>query len=66
MAKNIISVPGMHCENCVKRISASLDETGVKYEVSLDDRTVAIDGCENCVKKAVEAIEDVGFEAVVK
>ncbi|MCF0120356.1 MAG: heavy-metal-associated domain-containing protein [Oscillospiraceae bacterium] len=65
MAK-IISVPGIHCENCVKRISASLDETGVKYSVSLEERTVAIDGCENCVAKAVEAIEDAGFEAIVK
>ena len=66
MAKFVIGVPGMHCENCVNRISASLDEAGVAYEVSLSDRTVTIDGCEGCLNKAVEAIEDVGFETEKK
>lgn len=63
MAKFVLSVPDMHCEKCVARISKALDETGVSYEVSLDTRTVTVDGCEDCVKKAVEAIDDAGFEA---
>ena len=63
MAKIVFSVPDMHCEKCVARISKALDETGVTYEVSLDDRTVTIDGCENCAKKAAEAIDDAGFAA---
>lgn len=58
----VIKVNGMHCENCVKRISEALEEKGLKFTVSLKDGTVSIDGCENCVKTAKEAIYDLGFD----
>ena len=57
----VIKVGGMHCENCVKRISNALDEKGLKYEVSLENGTVTIDGCENCLKPAKEVNYDLGF-----
>ena len=63
MAKFEFSVPDMHCNNCVKRVSDSLDKAGVKYEVSLEAHTVTIDGCEGCAKKAEEAIKNAGFSA---
>lgn len=56
-----VSVPDMHCENCVKRITKALTEADLKFSVSLDDRTVEIDGCEHCVKTAIEQLEDLGF-----
>ena len=44
-----ISVPDMMCENCVKRITNALTAAELKFSVSLDTKTVTIDGCDNCV-----------------
>ena len=56
-----ISVPDMHCNKCVERIVKALDETGIKYEVSLENKTVTVDGCEHCLKTALSELEDLGF-----
>lgn len=58
----IIKVSGMHCENCVKRISEALDNKGLKHEISLENGTVSIDGCDSCLQKAKEIIYDLGFD----
>ncbi len=54
-------VQDMKCAKCAARISKALDAAGVKYEVSLDDKTVTIDGCENCAATAKKAIEEAGY-----
>ena len=41
-----ISVPDMMCENCVKRITNALTAAELKFSVSLDTKTVTIDGCD--------------------
>ena len=56
-----ISVPDMHCNKCVERINKALNVTGIKYEVSLDSKTVTVDGCEHCLKTALAELEDLGF-----
>jgi len=56
-----ISVPDMHCENCVKRINNALNETGIKFSCELDAKTVTVDGCEHCLKTALSELEDLGF-----
>ncbi|KAF5054027.1 hypothetical protein DSECCO2_392270 [anaerobic digester metagenome] len=56
-----ISVPDMMCENCVRRITEALTKADLKFEVSLEKKTVEIDGCENCVKTALGELEDLGF-----
>lgn len=56
-----IKVPDMMCENCVKRITNALTEAELKFNVSLADKTVTIDGCEHCLKTAMEELEDLGF-----
>lgn len=56
-----ISVPDMMCENCVRRITNALDAADLKFQVSLEDKTVTVDGCDNCVKTAVSELEDLGF-----
>ena len=61
-----ISVPDMMCENCVKRITNALTEADLKFEVSLADKTVTIDGCQNCVQTAVSELEDLGFSPEVQ
>ena len=56
-----IAVPDMMCENCVKRITNALTESDLQFSVSLEEKTVTIDGCENCVKTAVSELEDLVF-----
>lgn len=61
MTMTTISVPDMMCENCVKRITNALTQAELKFAVSLEDKTVTIDGCQNCVKTALGELEDLGF-----
>ena len=56
-----INVPDMHCENCVKRINNALGEAGIKFSVSLEEKTVTVDGCEHCLSTALTELEDLGF-----
>ena len=60
-----LKVVVMHCGKGVERISRVLDAADIKYSVSLEDKTVTIDGCEHCVKTAIEELDDIGFSAVV-
>ena len=64
MAK--ISVPDMMCENCVKRITNALTEADLKFEVSLADKTVTVDGNDSSVQTAVSELEDLGFTPEVR
>ena len=61
-----ISVPDMMCEHCVKRITNALTEAELKFTVSLDTKTVSIDGCQHCVATAVSELEDLGFSPEVQ
>lgn len=56
-----ISVPDMMCENCVRRITEALTKADLKFQVSLEKKTVEIDGCDNCLKTAIGELEDLGF-----
>lgn len=60
-----IKVEDMHCEKCVERITKALTEDGVDFQVSLETKTVTIDGCEHCVKTALETLDDLGFDGVI-
>ena len=62
----VIKVEDMHCEKCVARITKLLTEEGLDFSVSLEDKTVTVNGCEHCVKTALEALDDLGFEGVVE
>jgi len=59
-----LNVPEMHCEKCVERITNALNAAGLSFRVSLESKTVTIDGNEDCVKKAIEELDDLGFDAV--
>ena len=61
-----ITVDGMHCEKCVSRIENALKETGISFAVSLENKTVTIDGCEHCLKTALSELKDLGFEPIIK
>ncbi len=58
-----LKVADMHCEMCVKRITNSLNDAKLSFSVSLQDKTVSIDGDENTLKTAISALDDIGFEA---
>lgn len=62
----ILKVEEMHCEKCVERISKALSAAELDFSVSLDDKTVTINGCEHCVKTAVSELDDLGFSAEVQ
>ena len=57
-----LSVATMRCEKCVARISGALEEAGIAFEISLEDKLVSVD--EAKVAEAIEALDDLGFEAV--
>ena len=61
-----INVPDMHCNKCVERITKALNQESLKFEVSLEQKTVSIDGCDHCVAAAMETLEDIGFAPSVK
>ena len=54
----------MMCNGCVSRIDKALTEAEIKHTVSLEDKTVTIDGCAHCETKAVEILDDLGFTPV--
>lgn len=56
-----LKVPEMHCEMCVKRITKALADAGIDCEISLADKTVAVD--EAMVAAAKAALDDLGFGA---
>ena len=59
--ERVISVPDMHCDACVKRITNALNAAELKFSVSLENKTVTIDGCEQGLATALREIEDLGF-----
>ena len=59
----VLQVPDMHCEMCVKRITNALTSAKLNFFVSLEDKTVKIDGDENAVKTAISELNDLGFES---
>lgn len=61
-----INVPDMHCNKCVERITEALNQESLKFEVSLEQKTVSIDGCDHCVTTAMKTLEDIGFTPSVK
>ncbi|MEG0778179.1 MAG: heavy metal-associated domain-containing protein [Oscillospiraceae bacterium] len=62
----VLSVPSMRCKNCVARITKALSEAKLDYSVSLDDKTVTINGDDNAVKTAISELDDLGFDAAAK
>lgn len=62
----VIKAEDMHCGKCVERITKAMTEAGLDFSVSLEDKTVTINGCEHCVKTALEVLDDLGFEGIVE
>ncbi len=59
----VLKVASMRCENCVKRITAALKESGLNFKLDLSQKTVEIDGDTAAVDKAIAVLDDLGFSA---
>ena len=42
----VLKAEDMHCGKCVERITKAMEREGLKFEVSLENKTVTIDGTE--------------------
>ena len=62
----ILEVPEIHCPKCVERITKALEEDKLTFSVSLEEKTVTIDGCQNCANTAISTLDDLGFTATVR
>ena len=60
----VLKAEDMHCEKCVERITKAMEKEGLKFKVSLENKTVTIDGDENAVATAKELMDDLGFDTV--
>lgn len=58
----LIKAEDMHCQMCVERIEKAMDKAGLRCEISLEDKTVAVEDLH--VEEAIEIIDDLGFEAM--
>ena len=61
----IINVEGMHGGKCVESITKAIEEAKLDFQVSLEDKTVTVEGCGQCVKTALEILDDLGFDGSV-
>lgn len=60
----VLKVEEMHCNKCVERITQAMQTAKIDCTVSLEDKTVTVNGCANCVKTAIAELDDLGFSAV--
>lgn len=58
-----LHVKEMSCNHCVGRIDKVLGEAGITHTVTLEDKSVTIEGDEAIVQKAIEELDDIGFTA---
>lgn len=56
-----IKVPGMMCQNCVKRITNALSASGIEGKIELESKTVTV--AEEKYAEVLELLDDLGFDA---
>ena len=59
----VLKVPDMMCANCVSHVTKALQAKNLRFQVSLKDKTVSVEGGEAEIEAAVEALDDIGYEA---
>lgn len=57
----VLHVPDMHCSACVSRIDVALKVMNLTYAVSLEDKTVTVNGDRKQIDAARKALDDMGF-----
>lgn len=60
-----IYIENMNCMHCVKRIEEVLSKVkGITYKISLDEKSVEINGDEKKIEKAIKVIEKAGYNVI--
>ena len=57
----ILNVPDMHCGHCVRRITDALNQNGIEFEVSLENKTVSVANDSTVIEKTLFVLDDLGF-----
>lgn len=60
----VLKAEDMHCEKCVERITKAMKAANLDFEVSLENKTVTVNGCEHCAAQAKKIMDDLGFDTV--
>jgi copper chaperone CopZ len=63
--KTVLSVPDMHCDNCVARITKAFSKESILFLPNLTDKTVLVYGDECIVQRAIDILDDLGFDASI-
>ena len=61
----VLNIKEMSCNHCVQRINTLLENLSIKHTISLDDKTVTIDGSQNEVNRVIEELDDIGLTATI-
>lgn len=59
--KHIIMIKDMNCEHCVARISKALEDAGIEFEISLENKSVSVEKNGDIVTRAKKAISEAGY-----
>lgn len=60
-----LNIEDMSCNHCVKRIGELLTELSIKHTISLDEKSVTIDGSQEEVNKAIAELDEIGYTATI-
>ena len=58
----VLSVPGLCCPECAKKIDAMLEDAGVEHEYDLENKKVSVCDCDHCMDVAMDILKELGFE----
>lgn len=59
----VLSVPGLCCPDCAKKIDTALEEAGVDHNVDFEGKKVSVCDCDHCMEVALDILKEMGFEA---
>ncbi len=59
----VLSVPGLCCPQCAKKIDAALEDAAIKHEVDFEGKKVSICDCDHCMEVTMDILKEMGFEA---
>ena len=59
----VLSVPGLCCPECAKKIDAMLEDAGVEHEGDVENKKVSVCDCDHCMGVAMDILKELGFEA---
>lgn len=53
----VLSVPGLCCPECAKKIDAALEDAAIKHEVDFEGKKVSICDCDHCMEVTMDILK---------